>query len=361
MARLSQYLLKLFASEALALFGVAAFLLFLIQCLRLFDIVSDKGQGLLTLVGQAVLGMPSLAILFLYICLGIGLGRSLRNLQASTELTIIHTNGLVPAMFRAIGLYGLIGAAFLLFLAHVVDPVGQRTANQWTAGIAADLVSRSLVPHKFVEIVPGVTMVIGARDAQGNISDFFADDRRDPVTRRTYFAGEAVLNRDEEGFVLRLRGGAVQYVNASERLSEIAFDNYDLALDSLTGSVGVSGGIAETSSLDLVSDALATGTWTDGAVTALYQRSGEGLRVLAMVLFVAAFAAFPTGKRQRFEAPIELVVLGAAFLERAVTSYVPGGGWMQLGTGAMLLAIIGAIVLAFRLRLFAPTRRRQPA
>ena len=50
MARLSRYLLRLFWSEAMALFAVAAFLLFLIQCLRLFDLVSDKGQGLLALV-----------------------------------------------------------------------------------------------------------------------------------------------------------------------------------------------------------------------------------------------------------------------------------------------------------------------
>src|SRR3954454_6331956 len=77
MSRLSRYLLRLFTSEAMALFAVAAFLLFLIQCLRLFDVVADKGQSLLTLIGQALLGMPSLGIVFLYVCLGIGLGRAL--------------------------------------------------------------------------------------------------------------------------------------------------------------------------------------------------------------------------------------------------------------------------------------------
>ena len=60
MARLSRYLLRLFWSEAMALFAVAAFLLFLIQCLRLFDLVSDKGQNVLTLIGQALLTMPGL-------------------------------------------------------------------------------------------------------------------------------------------------------------------------------------------------------------------------------------------------------------------------------------------------------------
>ena len=65
--------------------------------LRLFDIVENKGQSFLTLLGQASLGMPALGIVFLYVCLGIGLGRALRNLQASSELQIIHVNGLVPS------------------------------------------------------------------------------------------------------------------------------------------------------------------------------------------------------------------------------------------------------------------------
>src|SRR5689334_4250909 len=40
LARLTRYLLKLFGAEAMTLFVVAGFLLFLIQCLRLFDLVA---------------------------------------------------------------------------------------------------------------------------------------------------------------------------------------------------------------------------------------------------------------------------------------------------------------------------------
>lgn len=358
MARLSRYLLKLFSFEALTLFGVAAILLFLVQCLRLFDVVSSKGQNLLTLIGQALLGMPSLGIVFLYVCLGIGLGRSLRNLQASSELAIIHASGLVPALFRAIGLYGLAGAAILLALAHVVDPLSQRSMSDWTAEIAADLVSRSMIPHKFVDIVPGVSMVIGARDAEGNIRDFFADDHRS-AARRTYFADEAVITRDDQGFVLRLNGGAVQYINAGGQFSEIAFDRYDLALDRLTGASTGGDNTGQRSSLELVSMALAEGQWSRATLNTLYKRSGEGLRAFAIVLFAGALAAFPTGKRRRFEIPIEIIVLGAAFLERAVSAYVPASGWLQLGPGAILLIALALVILSFRLKLLRPVRRRQ--
>ncbi|MBN9175272.1 MAG: LptF/LptG family permease [Microbacterium sp.] len=113
----------------MALFAVAAFLLFLIQCLRLFDLVSDKGQNVLTLVGQTLLTMPGLGVAFLYVCLGIGLGRALRGLQASSELGIIHSNGLLPVLLRAIGLYTLIGTVAVLLLSHVADPLGSRASQ----------------------------------------------------------------------------------------------------------------------------------------------------------------------------------------------------------------------------------------
>lgn len=358
MARLSRYLLKLFSAEALALFGVAALLLFLIQCLRLFDVVSDKGQSLVTLLGQAMLGMPGLGLVFLYVCLGIGLGRTLRNLQGTSELQVIHASGLVGALLRAIGLYALGGAAILLLLAHILDPLSVRTASSWTASIAADLVTRSMIPHKFTDVVPGVSMVIGSRDNRGNITDFFADDHRGE-TRRTYFARSAIIAQDEEGYVLRLSQGALQYMNADHRFSQISFDRYDLALDRLTGPSEVRDGIGNSTSLDLIATALSSGD--PEVIRTLIKRTGEAFRVIALCLFVTALAAFPTGKRRRFEVPIELAVLGAAFVERAVTSYLPGSGWLQLGTGSILLALAALVILAVRLRVFSPARRRVSA
>ena len=361
MARLSRYLLRLFWSEAMALFAVAAFLLFLIQCLRLFDVVSDKGQSLLTLVGQALLGMPALAIVFLYVCLGIGLGRALRNLQGSSELGVIHSNGLLSALLRAIALYTLMGAGLLLILAHIADPLSVRASNQWSSSIAADIVSRSMIPHKFTQLQNGVSLVIGARDIGGNITDFFADDSREPAQRRTYFAKSAIITHDDQGYVLRMHDGAVQYMTDDQRFSQVSFESYDLALDRLTGTVTNDDPLASTASFDLVRDALFSGSWSPEVVKTLWRRSAEGLRVIAMCLFVAALAAFPSGRRQGFELPIEMAALGAAFVDRAVTSYLPAGpGIMGVASGAVMVTLIGAVLMARKLRIFQrlPLRRR---
>ncbi|WP_299974483.1 LptF/LptG family permease [Devosia sp. 66-22] len=362
MARLSRYLLRLFSVEAMALFAVAAFLLFLIQCLRLFDLVSTRGQSVLTLLGQAALGMPSLGIVFLYVCLAIGLGRAQRGLQDRSELQIIHVSALVPALVRSVVVYALGGTVAVLFLAHIVDPASVRTTDDWSESIAADLVSRSMIPHRFTEIVGGVSMIIGSRDSQGQITDFFADDRRNPQSRRTYFAKSALITRDDQGFILRLSDGALQQFSDTKRLSEVSFARYDLALDELTGEAEATDPLARTSSIDIVGKAL-SGAGLDRAETrALVRRTVEGVRVFALCLFIGALAMFPTGNRRRVNAPIELVALGAAFLERGVTSYAPIPAPFDAAAGPALLIALALAILAIRFRLFVPLRiGRQPA
>jgi lipopolysaccharide export system permease protein len=359
LARLTRYLLRLFWGESLALFGVAAFLLFLIQCLRLFDVVSDKGQSLWTLMGQALLGMPGLGIVFLYVCLGIGLGRALRAMQTTSELGVIHTNRLVPALLRVIGMYIAGGAIIVLILAHVLDPLSIKSANTWASSIAADLVSRAMVPHKFTELVGGVSIVIASRDSAGNISGFFADDRRSDDSHRTYFAKSAIITQDPAGYVLRMRDGAVQYLTGDHRFSEVSFTRYDLPLDNLTGGSDIKDQLSLASSIDIV----LAGNIGAAAQKTLWRRTGEGLRVVAICLIVTAIAIFPTGRRRRFEVPIELAVLGTAFIERAVTSYLPlGPGILGVASGSVLLIIVAAIALLVRLRVFRPVRfKPQPA
>jgi lipopolysaccharide export system permease protein len=203
--------------------------------------------------------------------------------------------------------------------------------------------------------------VIGARDRDGEITDFFADDNRNPASRRTYFAKSAVIVRDEQGFVLRMRDGALQQKTSAGYFSQISFGSFDLELSQLAGEVSpAGGGLAQTSSVEMFG-ALLAGTAGAEEVRALVRRSAEGLRVLAMCLLVAGVAAFPTGARRRFEVPVELVVLGAAFIERAVGSYMPGPKPLDLVGGPLVLGVLGAAILAARLRVFRPVARRRAA
>lgn len=345
MRKLTSYLTRLFATDALILFGIACFLLWLVNCLRSFEVVSVKGQGFGTLALQALYTMPPLALAFFYICVGIGMVRALTALQASHELHIIHTSNGLGGLWRAAAV--TCGGAVLavLLLAHVIEPLANRQLNLLSATVAADLVSSTLKPNRFTQAAPGVVLLIGGREDGGVITEFFADDRRDPETRRTYIAESARVMGVGDDYILELRNGTLQYAEKDGRYSEIRFTRYDVSVESLSQQVARIDPLNERTSFEIAAEAMEAGQWRAGAVGKLLDRTAEALRVVGLCLLVLAIAGFPSGNRMRIKLPLEAIVMLVAFGERGVSAYSPLGS----GTGAVILVIVALAILAIRL------------
>lgn len=344
MKRLTAYLARLFLTDAVLLFAVVCVLLWLVNCLRSFDVVAVKGQDIATLASQALLTMPQLLNSFFYICIGIGLARALQQLEANKELHIIHTSHGMGSLWRATGVVAGAGVVAVLLLSNFVEPAANRRLNLLSASIAADLVSATLKPNRFTQVTPGVILLIGGRSGDGEIQEFFADDRRDPTTRRTYLADSARVSSDGENYIIELRDGSLQYTEANGRFSEISFARYDLNVDLLTQEPNTANPIYETNSVTLVQNAMASGTWSSELTSMLYRRMAEGLRVIGISMMVLAMAGFPGGQRRSRALPMEAVVLVLAFAERGITAYSPLGA----ATGAGLLILISGAILIYR-------------
>lgn len=357
MTRLGTYLFRLFAAEAAALFGVALTILYLVQLLRIVEVGAVRDRGLGTLFWQTILGLPPLSIAFLYVCLAIGLARALRAMQGSRELHIIHVSQRLPVLLSTILGYAAVGTIMVLLLAHVIEPAASRESNLIKAQAAADLVGRSLVPNRFAELGDGVTITVGGRGADGEITSFFADDRRDAETRRTYIADSAVITADELGYVLQLEDGTIQYRTADGQFSEISFERYDIALERLTGDEDTGERRGDQSTYGMIMRGLTEGEWPAESLRRMAERTADGFRVLALCLFVAAIGAFPSGRRKEPVLPVEITVLGAVLFERAVTSYAPVAGWARETSGVIVLILVAIAVLVYRLRVFAPLPR----
>lgn len=346
MRRLTRYLSRQFVTDAVILFAVLCVLLWLVNCLRSFDVVSVKGQGLLTLGYQALLTMPTLSLLFFYICIGIGLARALNALRLSHELHIIHTINGLGSLFRAVGVVTAVGVAAVLLLTNFIEPYANKRLNDLSASVAADLLSSALKPQRFTQVSPGVTVWIGNRSGSGEIQEFFADDRRDPETRRTYIADTARVSSDGDNYVIELRNGSLQYTQASGRFSEITFGRYDLSVDRLTAPVGENYGLETQDSITIISDMLQSGDWPAYNVSVLVNRMTEGARVVGIALIVLCISGFPSGRRTRFSVPMEAVVMLIAFTERGLSSYSPTGP----ATGAAVMILVGLGVIFWRVR-----------
>ncbi|WP_056252711.1 LptF/LptG family permease [Devosia sp. Root436] len=346
MKRLTAYLARMFVTDALILFGVVCFLLWLVNCLRSFDVVSIKGQSIVVLGVQALYTMPPLAIAFFYVCIGIGLARALQALQANKELHIIHTSHGLGSLWRATAVVTGAGVVGVLLLSNFVDPYAYRRLNALSASIAADLVSSTLRPGRFTQVTPGVVLLIGGRGADGEIREFFADDRRDPEMRRTYIAESARVASDGQAYVLELRNGSLQYNSNTGRFSEITFGRYDINVDQLSQPIAQSNPLLERDSVSLVTEAMANGQWRPGVLTLLADRMAEGLRVIGMAMMVLAVLGFPSGRRARIPVPMEAGVLLIAFGERGISAYSPLG----TATGALAMIAVAGIALLIRMR-----------
>lgn len=341
MKRLTAYLSRLFVTDAAILFAVVCVLLWLVNCLRSFDVVSVKGQNVLTLASQALLTMPPLINSFFYICVGIGLVRALQQLQANRELHIIHTSYGLRSLWSATAIVAGAGVVVVLLLSNFVEPAANKRLNLLSASIAADLVSATLKPQRFTQVTPGVILLIGGRSGDGDIQEFFADDRRDPETRRTYLADSARVSTDGENYTIELHDGVLQYTEANGRFSEVSFARYDINVDLLTAQTGNSDTMYDTDSVTLVTAATASDDWSDELKSLLATRMAEGLRVIGICMMVLAMAGFPSGNRARIAVPMEAVVLLIAFAERGVSAYSPFG----TATGAILLIVISGALL----------------
>lgn len=346
MKRLTRYLARLFVNDALILFGVVCFLLWLVNCLRSFDVVSAKGQGFETLAFQALLTMPQLAIAFFYVCVGIGMARALQALQTNRELHIIHTSYGLKSLWAAAALVTTGGVLCALLLSNFVEPLSNRRLNNLTASIAADLVSSTLKPGRFTQVTPKVVLLIGGRFGNGDIREFYADDRRDPLTRRTYIADTARVSTDGETYILELQNGVLQYKEADGRYSEVKFGRYFLNVESLSQPTAAVNPLLQIDSLTLYRDTAESGAWTPTIVMTLVNRMAEGLRVIGICIVVLAISAFPSGKRSRWSMPMEATLLLLAFAERGIGAYSPWGA----STGALAMIVIGGAALLLRAR-----------
>lgn len=349
MNRLAAYLARLFAVDTLSFFLVAAFLVWITQALRLFDLVTAKGQDFLTLIGQATLTMPPLGLTIAFLCVGIGMARALRALQASRELHTIHASGRAGALWMATTIFAVCSLVAVSALAHWVEPWSKRAYAQWSEEVAADLVGRSLNPNRFSEVVPGLVIVISGRQADGTIEGFFANDIRDAVTQRTYIANEAVIVSNEDGYSLSMRDGAIQYTRGADEFSEIGFGRYELALDRLVETGGVSEALDQQNSFAII-EATRRADFVGSAAIELGERFAESARIVAMCLLVLGLVGFPHARRGNDRVPAEVIVLLLGLGDRVVSSMAVGSvGVSGHFVGPFVITVIALWLIGWQL------------
>jgi lipopolysaccharide export system permease protein len=201
MSRLSLYVLRqLVGPTALFAFLLTCVIL-LSQSLYLLNVVINGGQSAATFLYLTMLLLPQLLVIILPIAFFVGALFALSRLNSDSELVVMSAAGhskeqLAVPVFAAAGL--IIALTYVLGL--YLMPLGQRTLNDVTGEIRADVGAALLNEGEFKTPTKGVTVFIRSmRGGGGDIRGILVHDSRDPKRPVTYIAERGLLARTPDG------------------------------------------------------------------------------------------------------------------------------------------------------------------
>ncbi len=235
MTKFDRYLL----SQLLVLFGFFALVLvslfWINRAVLLFDRLIGDGQSALVFLEFTALGLPKLITTVLPIATFAASVYVINRLGNESELTVMQATGTGPwRLARPVLAFGLIVAAMLSVLTHVLDPLAQRQLSEREAEISQNLSARLLSEGAFLHPADGVTFYTREISKDGVLRDVFLSDRRDPTQDVIYTAAEAYLVRTGAGTTLIMVDGLAQRLTTVDaRLATAKFRDFSFDISAL--------------------------------------------------------------------------------------------------------------------------------
>ncbi len=344
------------------LFGFFALVLVSIywinQAVRLFDQLIGDGQSAAVFAEFTALTLPNVIRLVLPMA---GFAASVyvtNRLSTESELVVMQATGFSPwRLARPVLYFGLVVAAMMALLTHVLVPASLAQLRLREAEIAQNLTAKLLTEGTFLNPSPGITFYVREITTEGLLADIFLSDRSDPARALTYTAERGHLVEVGGDPRLVMLDGMVQTHNpASDRLGVTHFTEFSYDIGRMLTRPDVPGrALRWIPTRDLWADpgkiAAETGELPGRVVEELHMRFSQPL--LCIVAAMIGFGALLIGSFSRFGVWRQIV--GAIVLlvvvkltEGVVSDPVrdDAGLWPLIYMPALLGGVISAGLLA---------------
>jgi lipopolysaccharide export system permease protein len=369
LSRFDRYLL----SQLLALFGFFSLVLVAVywvnRAVGLFDQLIGNGQSALVFLEFTALTLPNVIRLVLPISAFAAAVYVANRLTRESELVVMQATGFSPwRMARPVFYFGVTVAVMIAVLMNIVVPASRITLAARSAEIEANVTARFLREGAFLHPTPGVTFYIREISPTGELLDVFLSDARDPASRVTYSALQALIVRGETGPKLIMFDGMAQTLDRVSshltvtRFADVTYDIGGFMADS--GPRGRSPEELPTRDLLRADAALATELGTTRAVLLQEGHSRIANPLLGLAAPLIGFAALLVGAFSRFGlwrqvlgAVILLVVVQFADNIFAETVLRDASLWPLQYASALLGLGFSFGLLAVAARPHLPTRR----
>lgn len=357
MARFDRYLL----SQLLALFGFFSLVLVAVywvnRAVGLFDQLIGDGQSALVFLEFSMLTLPNVIRLVLPVSAFAAAVYVANRLTQESELVVMQATGFSAfRLARPVLYFGLIVAAMMLMLMHVLVPASRTALADRSAEISQNVTARFLKDGQFLHPADGITLYIREVAATGELLDLFLADDRKTETRATYTARRALFVRADTGPKLLMFDGMVQVLNtATQSLSITRFGDFTYDLSGLIAVQTRSPRSAdEVSTLELLmaSPALMveTGESRAGLVFFAHDRIAQPFLATAAALvgfaslLLGAFSRFGLWRQVLVAVALLILVQGISTVATAFGNKVEGG-WVW----AYVAPLVGLAIGAFEL------------
>ncbi len=365
----------------------------LTQAMRLFDLLTAKGQSIGTYFLISSLVVPFILLVVIPLSVLIACLFVLARLNSDSEYVTFAAAGISRWVTLRPFLYVAACAAFLSWvLALYLAPQSLRAMRHYKTQVVADVLARGLRPGQFRRLEHDLVLRIKERSSDGAFSQIFLSDNRDTDVSSTYLAQRGMLVRQESGaFLVMQNGHIIQRRNAApapgpsapetgdnarQGQTIVSFQTYAFDLSELTGGITAPHyRPREFSTRDLARgayDQQAQQSATNVYRAELHDRLSQPLYAFAFALI--AFAAL--GRAQPARQGRGFIILNAVVCALAIrlAGYTVTGAAAQWygaimflyaipATASIIALLIIAQVLRPRvpqalLRLLAPVKRR---
>jgi lipopolysaccharide export system permease protein len=226
-------------SQFLLFFGFFALILVAVfwinRAVVLFDKLIGDGQSAFVFLEFTALTLPNLIRMVLPIAAFAAAVFVTNRLKNDSELTVMQATGSSPwRLARPVFVFGLIAAAMMSMLTHVLLPASIKQLAVREAEVARNVTARLLNEGSFLHPAAGVTFYIRQIDADGTLNDVFLSDRRNPEQSVVYTGAKAFLVRDGDQSNLIMVDGLAQSLDEKNKtMSTTVFSDFSYDISSI--------------------------------------------------------------------------------------------------------------------------------
>ncbi len=233
MSRFTTYAIKEITSSFLFLSILLTGIIWLGQGLRHIDLLTTNNVSLETYISYVVLLLPKIILLTFPICVFLAILFNLNRLRNDSELIILGTSGKSDKniLIKPIFLFSSLMFLVVLFFSLFLTPSSLKELRYKIIEIRSSGIHISLLKEKKF-ISPTSNFTIFLQEKQNNeIFGLLIHDQSNLNKPQTYIAEKGKFISGDNVSFLKLFNGSIQIYDSSvNRVSEIAFDTYNLDL-----------------------------------------------------------------------------------------------------------------------------------